>query len=123
MAKLIFNYPFMLREYPLTRDRVTVGRLKDHDIVIPDYRAFRTLAVEMQRQLLKMLTKVSRYHARLEKINGVYHAVDVGTGGAGSSYGTYVNELRLETGKPYALKHGDKIRFGPVECTFEEEGK
>ncbi|MCM8757250.1 MAG: FHA domain-containing protein, partial [Candidatus Omnitrophica bacterium] len=83
----------------------------------------RSLQVEMQRQLLKILTKVSRTHARLEKINGVYHVVDTGTRGAGSSYGTYVNELRLETGKPYPLRSGDKIRFGPVECIFSEGGK
>ncbi|HOJ40446.1 MAG TPA: FHA domain-containing protein [bacterium] len=121
MAKLIFNYPFMMREYPLTKDRITVGRLKEHDIIIPDYRVFRSLNVEIQRQLVKTLAKVSRFHARLDRINGIYHVVDVGTGGAGSSYGTYVNGLRLETGKPYLLKSGDRIRFGPIECTFEEE--
>jgi len=120
MAKLVFNLPFMQKEYLLDKDVINLGRLMDNDISIPDYSLFQKLAVDAQRQLVKLLTKISRKHSRITRRDGHFYVEDIGTSGWGSSYGTYVNEARLDVGKPYLLKNGDRVKFGPVEGRFQE---
>ncbi len=119
MAKLIFNYPFMDKEYILGKSEIYVGRLNTNDIPIPDYKVFKKLPIVTQKEFLNLLTKISRRHARITFKDGTYYIEDIGTKGIGSTYGTYVNGVRLEAKKPYPLSSGDRIKFGPVECVFE----
>ncbi|HDN97655.1 MAG TPA: FHA domain-containing protein [bacterium] len=120
MAKLIFDYPFMEKEYILDKDEIYIGRLATNDLSIPDYKIFKKLPVITQKELLNLLTKVSRRHAKITFKNGKYYIQDIGTKGVGSKYGTYVNEVKLEVKKEYPLSPGDRIRFGSVECIFED---
>ncbi len=59
---------------------------------------------------------VSRKHARIRKEDdGTYVVIeDVGT-----MNGTFVNGVRLATGKPHEIKPGDTVVFGTVQCRFE----
>jgi pSer/pThr/pTyr-binding forkhead associated (FHA) protein len=36
--------------------------------------------------------------------------------------GTYVNDTRLATGTPVAVKNGDVLKFGLVPLTFYDSG-
>ena len=68
MAKLIFNYPFMRREYDLEKfgkNEIYIGRVGKNDITIPDYKLFKKLPMETQRLYAKDLVKVSRIHENL----------------------------------------------------------
>lgn len=69
----------------LDREQITIGRADDCDIVLP------------RRQ-------VSRYHARIERVNGGYVIRDLG-----SKNGTYVNGERV-TDEPHRLTDGDEIQ-------------
>jgi len=124
MAKLIFDYPFMKKEYDLEKfgkDEIYVGRIEKNDITIPDYKLFKKLPVADQRFYAKDLIKVSRVHAKFTKQRNKWFIEDVGTKGVGSNFGTYVNEARIEVKKPYSLQNNDKIKFGPIDCAFVEE--
>jgi pSer/pThr/pTyr-binding forkhead associated (FHA) protein len=125
MAKLIFDYPYMEKEYVLDENKakIDVGRVNTNDIMIPDYKLFKAISPVAQRLLINDLTKVSRVHARLtfNKEDSNWYIEDIGTQGLGSHYGTYVSEARLEVKKPYPLDDKSKIRFGPVECVFSSE--
>lgn len=78
----------------LSEDDGTLGRRDDTDYVVPD-------------------PKVSRVHARFEKRTGSVLVTDLGSSG-----GTEVNGEKI-TG-PHVVEHGDVIRFGGVECRFED---
>lgn len=82
------------RCWPLLGPRVTVGRAPDVDVVLAD-------------DLL-----VSRLHATLELVAGVWTVVDEGL----SRNGTYVNGRRL-TGRS-ALHDRDELRVGTTTLTF-----
>lgn len=120
MAKLVFDYPFMAKEYELKKEKVLIGRQNTNDITIPDYKYFQNLPETTQRLYLNTLTKVSRIHARITRKDDGWYIEDVGTNGLGSQYGTYVNMARLEIKKPYKLVNGDIIQIGPIKCKFEE---
>lgn len=122
MAKLIFDYPFMEKEYALDsgKSKINVGRVNTNDIMIPDYRLFKSISPASQRMMVSDLTKVSRVHASL-KFNtedNSWYLEDIGTQGLGSNYGTFVNDARIEVKKPYPLADNDKVKFGPIECVF-----
>lgn len=121
MPKLIFNYPFMAKEYEIKKTEVFIGRQNTNDITIPDYVIFKNLPSEAQRLFLNDLTKVSRVHARIFKKMDGWYIEDVGTHGLGSQYGTYVNNARLEVKRPYKLQDNDTINFGPIQCKFSEK--
>ncbi len=70
--------------WPLDRDRITIGRAPDCDIVI------------LERQ-------VSRYHVRIERDGEGYLLRDLG-----SKNGTTVNDEPVR-GQPYRLRDGDEI--------------
>jgi len=120
VAKLLFNYLFMEKEYKLEgKDTFYIGRL--NDITIPHYALFSKLSPESQKLLINDLTKVSRIHAKLTKKDDKWYIEDIGTKGLGSNFGTFVNDLRLEVQKPYLLQNNDKVKLGPIEFTFVEE--
>jgi ABC-type multidrug transport system ATPase subunit/pSer/pThr/pTyr-binding forkhead associated (FHA) protein len=75
---------------PIQKDVLCLGRDGSNDVVVD----FRT---------------VSRQHARLEKQNGVYHVVDLG-----STNGTTLNGQQLAANARYPLKQGDVLRIGDV---------
>jgi len=114
MAKLIFDYPFMLKEYVLNKEETTIGRAPSNDICIPDYMIFKDLPYTIQKEFLNSLTKVSRKHAKIVQKGGTYSIEDLG-----SNYGTFVNEMRITPGQPYILKTGDYIKFAQIECIFK----
>jgi pSer/pThr/pTyr-binding forkhead associated (FHA) protein len=61
--------------------------------------------------LLDRDERVSRHHARFERVQGAWELVD-----DGSSNGTFVNERRLN-GR-CGLSDGDTVRFGATTTTF-----
>ncbi|MDD3725720.1 MAG: FHA domain-containing protein [Candidatus Ratteibacteria bacterium] len=122
MAKLVFDKIYMEKEYILEgKDTFYIGRINTNDITVPHYTLFSRLSPASQSLLVKDLTKVSRIHARLTRKGSQWYIEDVGTKGLGSNYGTFVNDARLEVKKPYLLQNNDRIKLGPVECTFVEE--
>ncbi|MCM8818525.1 MAG: FHA domain-containing protein [Candidatus Omnitrophica bacterium] len=121
MAKLVFEYPFMAKEYELKKEKILIGRQNTNDITIPDYKYFKNLPEITQKLYLNSLTKVSRIHARIIKKDDGWYIEDFGTSGLGSQYGTYVNMARLEVKKPYKLVNNDEVQFGPIKCKFIEE--
>jgi DNA-binding CsgD family transcriptional regulator len=81
----------------ITSDAVMVGRNDDNDIVLNS-------------------TKVSRYHARIARVDGEHRVEDLA-----SKNGTWLNGARLDGPKP--LKHGDTIRIGDAMLVFEIPGQ
>ncbi len=79
----------------LTRRTISLGRGGDNDIV---------LAAD----------GVSRYHARLQAIDGEWAVVDLG-----GVNGTFQGEERLPVNQPVALQVGDTINIGPYQLTLE----
>lgn len=79
------------REVLLFEPLVTIGRIEENDVQLPDI-------------------SVSRHHARLQyQQTGDYVLVDLG-----SSNGTHLQGLRVE--KPMRVSIGDRIHFGSIEC-------
>jgi DNA-binding CsgD family transcriptional regulator len=72
----------------------TIGRREDNSYVLAD-------------------PQVSRVHARVSKRGGSVIVADLGSSG-----GTHLNGERIEG--PFVVNHGDVIRFGTVECRFED---
>lgn len=96
MAALIFAEPgSSQRQHVLRGDRTTIGRHGENDLVLGD-------------------TLVSRRHCIIEGRASGHVLVDLS-----STYGTYLNEERVEGAKP--LKFGDKIRVGKTTMRFSEE--
>lgn len=74
------------RPIPITKSPLTIGRLADNDVVLPDSR-------------------ISRHHAVIEQENGNYVIRD-----EDSRHGTYVDGERVEAAR--ILKSNDRIEFG-----------
>jgi transcriptional regulator with GAF, ATPase, and Fis domain len=86
--------------FPLAGDAVVVGRSASADVRVADPR-------------------VSRRHARLERVEDVWKVEDLG-----SQNGVLVNGVRIEG--PTALRSGDVLQIGGVRFEFsvaEDEGK
>ena len=79
------------REFPLDKDQVTIGRLPESDITIPDPGA-------------------SRNHAEVRSGENGYTLVDVG-----STNGTMVNGRRV---REHQLEDGDRITIGRTTLAF-----
>jgi len=77
-----------VREYALTGEAIAIGRATDNQIVLSD-------------------PLVSRHHARLERADGVYHIIDLG-----SANGTQINGVEIEPKAQHPLKEGDTITIG-----------
>ena len=76
-------------------DRANVGRSRDNQMVIDD-------------------VTVSNFHAAFTVgSNGVLWLTDLG-----SSNGTYVNGVRLNSGEKASVRSGDRLRIGDVELTL-----
>jgi len=79
----------------LDRNEMVIGRTQGCDIVTEP-----------------KFTSVSQRHAMLRKTTDGWTIIDVGTYHHGSTYGTYVNDIRLEPNKEVVLHPGDEIRLG-----------
>jgi DNA-binding winged helix-turn-helix (wHTH) protein len=79
----------------LGQNEILIGRLPDCNIVTEP-----------------RFTSVSQRHTLLRKTTEGWAIVDVGTHGKGSTYGTYVNDIRLVPNKEVILHPGDEIRLG-----------
>ena len=79
----------------LDRNEMVIGRLQSCDIVAEP-----------------KFTSVSQRHAILRRTTDGWVIIDVGTYGKGSTYGTYINDIRLEPNKQAILRAGDEIRLG-----------
>ena len=84
------------RQFPLSKDRVVIGRTNACDLRIP-------------------LSSVSRKHCEL-----VLHDRIVKLRDLGSSNGTYRNGVRVQE---VDLEAGDQIEIGPIVFTLEVDGK
>jgi len=76
-----------------------------------------TVGRQVGAYLLIDSDSISRRHAEITYANRQYMLRDLG-----SSNGTFVNEARLEPGKAYILKPGDKVRFGKAKFVFQVRG-
>jgi DNA-binding winged helix-turn-helix (wHTH) protein len=79
----------------LDKREILVGRLSDCNIITEP-----------------KFTSVSQHHAILRKTGDGWVIIDIGTKGKGSTYGTYINEVRATSNKAGVLSTGDEIRLG-----------
>ncbi len=81
--------PLHIADYHLSRDEVTlIGRQADVHLLINE-------------------SSVSRHHAQISYINGLYLLRDLG-----SMNGTYVNDIRIDPNQPHMLRAEDLVRIG-----------
>lgn len=59
---------------------------------------------------------VSRFHAQIINQDGKLYIEDQGSGN-----GSFVNGRQLEKNQPHPLRHGDRIKLGPMKLRFEDE--
>ncbi len=101
--KEIFIASFTVKDKPRTKElafaepqRLSVGRTKENDLWLDD-------------------ESVSKIHAALI-LNSEKRLVVADTG---STNGTFINGERIAYGRAFAVKTGDKLRFGTVEVALE----
>lgn len=95
MPKLLLKFSGMvLKDIPLDKPLVTIGRKMDNDVVIDNLA-------------------VSGHHARVVEENGTYFLEDTG-----STNGTFLNETKIEKQR---LQPGDQIRVGKHVLMYEDE--
>jgi pSer/pThr/pTyr-binding forkhead associated (FHA) protein len=82
-------------EFPLVAEVLTVGRDEEADIRVDE-------------------ALVSRHHARIERREGRYFVLDLGSTNRTRVNGTPVGERELH--------HGDEVRFARASCKFVEDG-
>ena len=96
-------------EYQLNREGDTlVGRADPVTGITPDVDLS---ALDPQRS-------TSRRHAKLYQMAGHFYVMEE----IGVMNGTYVNDARLATGTPVAVKNGDVLKFGLVSLKFLDSG-
>ncbi len=95
MAKLLLKFSGMvLKDIPLNKPVITIGRKMDNDVVIDNLA-------------------VSGHHARVVEENGTYFIEDTG-----STNGTFLNETKVAKQR---MQPGDQIRVGKHILAFEDE--
>jgi pSer/pThr/pTyr-binding forkhead associated (FHA) protein len=95
MPKLVLKFGGMvLKEIPLDKPQVSIGRKMDNDVVIDNLA-------------------VSGHHARVVEANGIHFIEDTG-----STNGTYLNDIRITKQR---LQAGDQIRVGKHILVYEDE--
>lgn len=95
MAKLLLKaHGAVIKEIPLDKPRLTIGRKPDNDIVLDDQAA-------------------SGHHARVVQIQSVFFIED-----AGSSNGTFANGKKTDRKQ---LVNGDQITIGQHALLYQED--
>ena len=96
-------------EYLLNREGDTlVGRADPVTGITPD----------VDLSTLDPQRSTSRRHAKLYQMGGHFYVMEE----IGVMNGTYVNDARLATGTPVAVKNGDVLKFGLVSLKFFDAG-
>lgn len=88
------SIPFRLKDFP-----ATIGRGPGCDVQLDT-------------------NMVSRFHARLTRLDDTISVQDLDSGS-----GTYVNGEQLCGAERRALRSGDLIKIGPIQLSFENDGK
>ena len=83
-------------EYEVVAPGISIGREHDNDIVLAHEK------------------EVSRYHAKVTRINDVWHITD-----NGSKNGVYLNDERIEAPSPLSIR--DEIRIGGSLFLFTDD--
>jgi pSer/pThr/pTyr-binding forkhead associated (FHA) protein len=99
MAKLILTFnKQVIKEYPFTKDSITMGRQEDNSIVIDNLA-------------------VSGYHAKIDRVGGEFILTDLQ-----STNGTFVNDQKVVS---HRLSHRDNIVIGKHVILYiaTEKGK
>jgi hypothetical protein len=97
MPKLLLkSHGVIIKEIPLDKQRLTIGRKPDNDIVLDDQAA-------------------SGHHVRIIQIQSVFFIED-----AGSSNGTYVNGKKTDRKQ---LVSGDQVTIGQHSLLYQEDSK
>jgi pSer/pThr/pTyr-binding forkhead associated (FHA) protein len=97
MPKIILKFnEAVIKEIPLDREHLTIGRKPDNDLVIDN-------------------PAVSGHHAKLERVQSVFFLEDLG-----STNGTFVNEKKIDKKQ---LRDGDRVMVGKHLLLFEDEVK
>lgn len=97
MPKLLLkSHGAIIKEIPLDKQRLTIGRKPDNDIVLDDQSA-------------------SGHHARIIQIQSVFFIED-----AGSSNGTFANGKKTDRKQ---LVNGDQITIGQHSLLYQEDSK
>ena len=97
MAKFILEFNgIRLRDIPIEKEIITIGREKDNDIAIENLA-------------------VSKYHTRLLQIENTFILEDLA-----SSNGTFVNKKKIDR---YELKEEDVILIGKHTLVFKKENE
>lgn len=95
MPKLVLkSHGAVIKEIPLDKSRLTIGRKSDNDIVLDDQAA-------------------SGHHARVIQIQSVFFIED-----AGSSNGTFANGKKTDRKQ---LVNGDQITIGQHALLYQED--
>ena len=95
MPKLRLKFSGMvLKDFPLDKPQLTIGRKMDNDIVIDNLA-------------------VSGHHARVVEENGTHYIEDTG-----STNGTFINDMKIAKQR---LQPGDQIRVGKHLLVYEDE--
>ncbi|MBN1148435.1 MAG: DUF11 domain-containing protein [Anaerolineales bacterium] len=81
------------------RERLTIGRSRDNDVVIDH-------------------PSISRHHARIEFDGKNYRVFDLN-----STNGTYLENQRLAAGKPQIWPEGENLRLGEIWLRLERKGQ
>ena len=95
-------------------DRATRFPVREGDTIIGRGDSSGKNAPDVDLTALDPERSVSRRHARLYRIGAAHYLMEE----IGVSTGTFVNEVKLSTGVPSAVRHGDSVRFGLVTFTF-----
>jgi len=95
MPKLLLKFSGMvLKDIPLDKSQITIGRKMDNDVVIDNLA-------------------VSGHHARVIEEKGTYFVEDTG-----STNGTFLNDAKIAKQR---LQPGDQIRVGKHILVYEDE--
>ncbi len=97
--KLLVEYvpsPGKHKALTFAKDRVSIGRAHSNDV-----------------RLSSPMRLVSKQHAEIRQEKGMFWIVDLGSKNA-----TWLNGRRLESERPYALQHGDRLLVGDFQIEF-----
>lgn len=94
------------------KTRFVVNR--EGDTIVGRADPLTEISPDVDLTLLDSERSVSRRHARLYPIGGVVYVMEE----IGAVNGTFVNDVKLATGAPAPLQHGDDLKLGFVTLTF-----
>ena len=90
--------------FPIVSDEALMGR----------YDPVTETQPEVDLTLIDIKRSVSRRHARITKKDGAFYLTEE----VGALNGTFINGVKLITGKPAPLKDEDRIALGTVQLVF-----